>query len=97
MVGNMVISGCQNRPVSHVTLFRPVLKIDNDLPHWMSQLPNLLAQTLSIRLSEQPSLSLRDARKVKITASTTPNNKLNQFDYTNLTSGRVVMPTGDLQ
>ena len=95
VVGDMVLSGCQNRPVSHVTLFRPVLQIASDLPHWMSQLPASLSQMLAIRLSEQPSLRLRDARKVQLAAATTPNNPLNQFDYTQLTTGRVVLQAGD--
>lgn len=95
VVGDMVVSGCQNRPVSHITLFRPVLKIDGDLPHWMSQLPASLSQMLAIRLSEQPSLRFRDARKVQLKAATTPDNPLNDYDYTQLTSGRVVMQAGD--
>ncbi len=95
VVGDMVLSGCQNRPVSHVTLFRPVLQIASDLPNWMSQLPASLSQMLAIRLSEQPSLRLRDARNVHLAAATTPDNPLNQYDYTQLTSGRVVMHTGD--
>ncbi len=95
VVGDMVASGCQNRPFSHVTLFRPVVEMASDLPHWISQLPAGLSQMLAIRLSEQPSLRLRDARKVKLTAATTPDNPLNQYDYAQLTSGRVVMNAGD--
>lgn len=95
VVGDMVLSGCQNRPVSHVTLFRPMLQIASDLPHWMSQLPANLSQMLAIRLSERPSLRLRDARKVRLTAATTPDNPINQYDYTQLTSGRVVLHSGD--
>ena len=95
VIGDMVLSGCQNRPVSHVTLFRPALQIAGDLPHWMSQLPANLSQVLAIRLSEQPSLRLRDARKVHLSAATTPDNPINQYDYTQLTSGRVVLQAGD--
>ncbi len=95
VVGDMVVSGCQNRPVSNVTLFRPVFQIASDLPHWMSQLPASLSQMLAIRLSEQPSLRFRDARKFQLAAATTSDNPLNQYDYTQLTSGRVVMRAGD--
>ena len=95
VVGDILVSGCQNRPVSHVTLFRPVIQIASDLPHWMSQLPASLSQMLAIRLSEQPSLRFRDARKVQLASATTPDNPLNQYDYTQLTSGRVVMRAGD--
>ena len=95
VVGDMIASGCQNRPISHVTLFRPEMQMASDLPHWMSQLPASLSQLLAIHLSKQPSLRLRDARKVKRTAATTPDNPFNQYDYTQLTSGRVVLPAGD--
>ena len=95
VVGDMTASGCQNRPVSHVTLFRPSLQLANDLPHWMSQLPAGLSQMLAVRLSEQPSLRLRDARQTEFSAATTPENPLNAYDYRQLTSGRVVMSPGD--
>ena len=95
VVGDMVTSGCQNRPVSQVTLFRPAFQTAIDLPHWMSQLPGQLTQVLAVQLSKQPTLRLRDARKVELAAATTPDNPLNQFDYTQLTSGRVMMHPGD--
>ncbi len=95
VVGDMVASGCQNRPVSHVTLFRPKLQVANDLPHWMSQLPASLSQMLAIHLSEEPSVRLRDARKVQLASATTPDDPLKQYDYIQLTSGRVVMHAGD--
>ena len=52
VVGDMIASGCQNRPISHVTLFRPEMQMASDLPHWMSQLPASLSQLLAIHLSE---------------------------------------------
>ena len=72
-----------------------MIQIASDLPHWMSQLPASLSQMLAIRLSEQPSLRFRDARKVRLASATTPDNPLNQYDYTQLTSGRVMMRAGD--
>ena len=95
VVGDMATSGCQNRPISHVTLFRPSLYLASDLPHWMSQLPASLSQMLAIRLSEQPTLRLRDARTTQFAAATTPENPLNAYDYKQLTSGRVMMRAGD--
>ena len=80
--------------VSHVTLFRPVLQIAGDLPHWMSQLPASLSQMLAIRLSEQPTCGFVMLAKCNASA-TTPDNPLNQYDYTQLTSGRVVLHAGD--
>ena len=40
-------------------------------------------------------MRLRDTRKVQLAAATTPDNPSNQYDYTQLTSGRVVLNTGD--
>ena len=95
VVGDMAKSGCQNRPISHITLFRPSLHLASDLPHWMSQLPASLSQMLAVRLSEQPTLRLRDARTTWFAAATTPENPLNAYDYKQLTSGRVMMRAGD--
>ena len=42
VIGDVQSNGCQNRPVSHVTLFRPHIQLGYDLPHWMSQIPAFL-------------------------------------------------------
>ncbi len=86
--------GCQNRPISQLTLFRPNLKLSNNVPGWMSQLPLRMSQLIAINLSEKPKLRLRDARHTPLELN---NIKLasNRLDYKSLTTGRIQMRNGD--
>ena len=96
VIGDVTANGCQNRPVSHVTLFRPQLHLAYDLPNWMSQIPATLSQEMAQALAEQPSLRVNDARTIARPAATTATNSYNQFDYHHLTLGRVEMREGDV-
>ncbi len=96
VIGDITANGCQNRPISHVTLFKPHHKLAYDLPHWMSQIPARLSHEIAISLSEQPSLRVNDARTTERPAATTPSANFNRFDYRHLTTGRVEMRQGDV-
>ena len=96
VIGDVSANGCQNRPISHVTLFKPHHKLAYDLPHWMSQIPASLSHEIANALSEQPTLRVNDARKTERPAATTPSNNFNRFDYRHLTTGRVEMRQGDV-
>lgn len=96
VIGDVSANGCQNRPISHVTLFKPHHKLAYDLPHWMSQIPVSLSHEIANALSEQPTLRVNDARTTERPAATTPSNNFNRFDYRHLTTGRVEMRQGDV-
>lgn len=96
VIGDVSANGCQNRPVSHVTVFKPHHQLAYDLPHWMSQLPASLSHEIMMALTEQPMLRVQDARTTARHEATTVNNSFNQFDYRHLTSGRVGMRAGDI-
>ena len=96
VIGDVSANGCQNRPISHVTLFKPHHKLAYDLPHWMSQIPASLSHEIANALSEQPSLRVNDARTTARPAATMPSNNFNRFDYRHLTTGRVEMRQGDV-
>ena len=96
VIGDVSSNGCQNRPISHVTLFKPHHKLAHDLPHWMSQIPASLSHEIANALSEQPTLRVNDARTTERPAATTPSNNFNRFDYRHLTTGRVEMRQGDV-
>jgi hypothetical protein len=96
VIGDVSANGCQNRPISHVTLFKPHHKLAYDLPHWMSQIPASLSHEIANALSEQPTLRVNDARTTERPAATTPSNNFNRFDYRHLTTGRVEMRQGDV-
>ena len=96
VIGDVSTNGCQNRPVGHVTLFKPHYQLSYDLPHWMSQIPASLSHEIAKALAEQPSLQVNDARTTERPAATTPSNKFNQYDYRHLTTGRIEMRQGDV-
>jgi len=96
MVGDVQSNGCQNRPISHVTLFKPDTHLAYDLPHWMSQLPGQAAHQVALALSEQEVLQVRDARGTERPAATASAHQFNKYDYRYLTSGRVAMRDGDI-
>ncbi len=96
VIGELSSKGCQNRPVSHVTLFKAKHMLAEDLPYWMSQLPEGLSQQIAISLAEQPRLRVRDARNKTRHQATSIGNVNNQYDYRHLTSGRVSMRDGDV-
>ena len=80
VIGDVSANGCQNRPISHVTLFKPHHTLAYDLPHWMSQIPASLSHEIANALSEQPSLRVNDARTTERPAATTPSNNFNRFE-----------------
>ncbi|MGB0235161.1 MAG: flagellar assembly protein T N-terminal domain-containing protein [Candidatus Puniceispirillaceae bacterium] len=96
VIGDVQANGCQNRPVSHVTLFRPHIQLGYDLPHWMSQIPLSLSNEMALALAALPKLRIEDARTTDFAAATTPANSFNQYDYRHLTSGRIEMRDGDV-
>ncbi len=94
MVGDRQTSGCQSRPMSHVTLFKPVLVVDPSLPGYLSQSPAHMSHTLTDELSIKPHLSVIDLRhltrqKAGLSKATSTT------DYRSLTSGRARMYKGD--
>ena len=96
VIGDVQSNGCQNRPVSHITLFRPHIQLGYDLPHWMSQIPTILSNEMALALASQPKLMIEDARTTDFASATTPANSFNQYDYRHLTSGRIEMRDGDV-
>ena len=94
VIGDVQSNGCQNRPVSHITLFRPHIQLGYDLPHWMSQIPTILSNEMALALASQPKLMIEDARTTDFASATTPANSFNQYDYRHLTSGRIEMRDG---
>ena len=94
VIGDMTVSGCQNRPVSHITLFKPAFKLGHDVPNWLSQSPAYMVRKLAVNLSNQSQLRVQDARHTQ--AAEAQYGDRNLYDYRTLTSGRVAMKNGDI-
>ena len=94
MVGDRRTSGCQSRPIGHVTFFKPALVVDPSLPGYLSQSPIFMSHTLVDELAIKPHLNVMDLRhltrqKAGLSKATST------IDYRSLTSGRARMYKGD--
>lgn len=94
VVGDVELSGCQNRPISYLTLFKPEYKLASDVPNWLSQSPAFISRKLAVNLSNQNRLRVQDARHTA--ASHAQYGERNLYDYRTLTSGRVELKNGDI-
>ena len=94
-IGEGGAHNCQNRPMSALTQFKPVMHIERTVPSWMSQMPAYLFQSLHAYLAQQPRLNVRDARGHHFNASMPIGNPHNAFDYRGLTTGRIYRRAGD--
>jgi hypothetical protein len=94
VIGNIETTGCQNRPLSHITLFKPRFKLEPDVPNWMSQAPAYLSRKLAVSLSNKHQLRVRDARHTEVDEIQFGDRNL--YDYRTLTSGRIELEQGDM-
>ena len=94
VIGNIETTGCQNRPLSHITLFKPQFKLEPDVPNWMSQAPAYLSRKLAVSLSNKHQLRVRDARHTAVRDVQFGDRNL--YDYRSLTTGRISLQMGDL-
>ena len=53
-VGEVRKTECQNRPVNNVTMFAPVIVIDNEVPAWVSHIPTGLVKDIYDQMAKKP-------------------------------------------
>ena len=94
VIGNVETTGCQNRPLSHITLFKPHYKLESDVPNWMSQAPAFVTRKLAVSLSNKRQLRVHDARHTAI--QDVQYGDRNLYDYRSLTTGRIAHKEGDI-
>jgi len=94
IIGNVETTGCQNRPISHITIFKPQFKLEPDVPNWMSQAPAFVTRKLAVSLSNKRQLRVRDARHTEI--QDVQYGDRNLYDYRSLTTGRISLKEGDI-
>jgi len=94
IIGNVETTGCQNRTISHITIFKPQFKLEPDVPNWMSQAPAFVTRKLAVSLSNKRQLRVRDARHTEI--QDVQYGDRNLYDYRSLTTGRISLKEGDI-
>ena len=94
MVGDRQKSGCQSRPISHLTLFKPFLTVDPTLPGYLSQAPLHMSHVITESLAAEPNLRVMDIRHLSQQEAGV-SKASSTIDYRALTTGRARMFNGD--
>jgi hypothetical protein len=94
MVGDRQTSGCQDRPLSHLTLFKPFMAVDPALPGYLSQAPLHMSHAITDVLSADATLRVTDIRHLSQQEAGV-SKALSTIDYRALTTGRAQMFNGD--
>ena len=94
MVGDRQKSGCQSRPISHLTLFKPSMTVDPTLPGYLSQAPLHMSHVITESLAAEPNLRVMDIRHLSQQEAGV-SKALSTIDYRALTTGRARMFNGD--
>ena len=94
MVGDRQKSGCQSRPISHLTLFKPFMTVDPTLPGYLSQAPLHMSHVITESLAAEPNLRVMDIRHLSQQEAGV-SKALSTIDYRALTTGRARMFNGD--
>ena len=92
-VGEVRKTECQNRPVNKVTMFAPVIVIDNEVPAWVSQIPTGLVKDIYKQMAKKPDVEMINKTDVLLD----PENltKDLRYSYKALTSGVAKIHDGD--
>ena len=94
MVGDRQKSGCQSRPISHLTLFKPFMAVDPALPGYLSQAPIHMSHVITEALSADSNLRVMDIRHLSQQEAGV-SKASSTIDYRTLTTGRARMYNGD--
>ena len=94
MVGDRQKSGCQSRPTSHLTLFKPFMDVDPALPGYFSQAPIHMSHVITDALSADSNLRVMDIRH-STQQEAGVSKASSTIDYRALTTGRAQMYNGD--
>lgn len=92
-VGEISKTECQNRPVNNVTMFAPVIVIDNDVPAWVSHLPTGLVKDIYDQMAKKPDVKM--INKANVLLDRENLTKDFRYSYMALTSGVTKIHDGD--
>ncbi len=92
-VGEVRKTECQNRPVNNVTMFAPVIVIDNEVPAWVSQLPTGLVKTIYDQMARKPDIEMINKTNVPLDPDSLTKDV--RYSYKALTSGITKIRDGD--
>ncbi len=92
-VGEVHKTGCQNRPVNNVTMFAPVIVVDNKVPAWLSHIPTGLIKDIYDQMAKRPDIEI--INKANVVLEPESLTKDLRFNYKALTSEVTKIRDGD--
>ena len=92
-VGEVRKTECQNRPVNNVTMFAPVIVIDNAVPAWISQIPTGLVQDIYDQMARKSDVEMINKANVLLDPESLTKDL--RYSYKALTSRVTKIRDGD--
>ncbi|MDC0650061.1 flagellar assembly protein T N-terminal domain-containing protein [Candidatus Puniceispirillum sp.] len=92
-VGELKKIDCQNRLFNTVTIFKPVFRVDEKIPAWLSHQPAALIKSLQEQLARKSNFKLIDMVNSPLDPKELTRDKT--YSYKALTSGNTKVLNGD--
>jgi len=92
-VGEVRKTECQNRPVNNVTMFAPVIAIDNEVPAWVSHIPTGLIKDIYDQMAKRPDVEMINKADVPLDPESLTKDL--RYSYKALTTGVTKIRDGD--
>ena len=92
-VGELKKVDCQNRLFNTVTMFAPVLRVDEKIPAWLSHHPSAMIKSLQENLARKPNFNLVNMVNLPLDPKELTRDKT--YSYKALTSGATDVLNGD--
>jgi len=92
-VGTVERAGCQNRTISHASMFAPTYSMTRQVPGWLSTTPPLMVQRLFNQMAANPQLTMANQTGTQLDVATLLKD--GRYDYAALTQSRPKVADGD--
>ena len=92
-VGELKKVDCQNRLFNTVTMFAPVVRVDEKIPAWLSHQPSAMIKSLQEHLTRKPNFNVVNMVNLPLDPRELTRDKT--YSYKALTSGVTKVSNGD--
>ena len=92
-VGELKKVDCQNRLFNTVTMFAPVVRVDEKIPAWLSHQPSAMIKSLQEHLTRKPNFNVVNMVNLPLDPRELTRDKT--YSYKALTSGATKVSNGD--
>lgn len=86
---------CSERKVLSITIFKPFIEISNNSPAWVTKVAEEMAKKAIIEIQNSSMIKTKSQVNIEFTEKNLSGTD-DDFDYTALTTGKVIVHNGDL-